>query len=244
MRSIRHATPYNLPFSIQYRRHYGYSSRSFHGRSSLQLDGLNHQEFQHVIEESTLNVAKETSPTLCLNADYTPLSTAPLSLLNWKDALRVVYSGRAHVVSVYESLVLRSVTLTFPLPSVIALKHYQQIPAQKPVLTRRNVFLRDKYKCQYCNTQFSNEKLTLDHVTPKCKGGLTNWTNVTTACIICNQRKGSSSLKELRPLGMRLLSNPRAPSQYDLQTTKKEVFGSVNKTRLHPHWKSFCIEFS
>ena len=114
----------------------------------------------------------EQSRTLVLNADYTPLAIAPLSLLHWKDALRAIYLGKATVVSAYEDLSLRSVSVSFPLPSVIALKTYQHIPSTKPILTRRNILLRDGFKCCYCGAMGCAENtLTLDHVTPKSKGG-------------------------------------------------------------------------
>lgn len=90
----------------------------------------------------------EQSPSLVLNADYTPLSHLPLSLWSWQDTLRAVFSGKAVVVSEYKDLLVRSVSCTFPLPSVIALKNYQRMPNQVPVMSRRNLYIRDGFKCQ------------------------------------------------------------------------------------------------
>lgn len=90
----------------------------------------------------------DNSPTLVLNADYTPLSHAPLSLWNWQDSLRAVLSGKARVVSEYSGLIIRSVSCSFKLPSVIALNTYYRKPAQVPVMTRRYVYLRDGFCCQ------------------------------------------------------------------------------------------------
>lgn len=191
--------------------------------------------------EAASNLAAfNSSHTLCLNADYTPMSTTPLSLLRWKDAVRIVFQGRANVVSEYEHLVARSTSMAFPLPSVIALKSYQPVHRSQPALTRQNVFLRDGFRCSFCGELHAAERLTLDHVVPKCKGGLTVWTNVTTACVVCNQKKGSASLKDLRPLGMRLRTQPRAPTAHDLQS-KRTAEGSPSRVKLHPHWESFCI---
>lgn len=181
----------------------------------------------------------ETMSTLVLNADYTPICLSPLSLMGWKDAFKVVYTGRANVVSSYPGLKLRSVNHTFDLPSVIALKRYQPIHRAEPVLTRRNLFLRDGYKCQYCGQRHSHADLTLDHILPKSKGGLTAWNNVTTACITCNQRKGAAVLKEIRPMGMRLKSNPKAPTIHELTLKRTSEGGS--RLSLHPHWKTFCF---
>lgn len=178
--------------------------------------------------------------TLILNADYTPLSFSPLSTLNWRDCLRCVYLEKVTVVSTYEDLVLRSINLVVPLPSVVALRRYQNIPLRKPVLTRRNILLRDGFKCSYCGGSFSSEQLTLDHVTPRSKGGLSDWSNITSCCHACNQRKGSTSLIDLRPIGMRLINPPKIPSLYDLQARRKG--GSISPEHdLHPHWKAFTF---
>lgn len=92
----------------------------------------------------------EQSPSLVLNADYTPLSHLPLSLWSWQDTLRAVFSGKAVVVSEYSDLVVRSVSCSFALPSVIALTTYQKVPCQIPVMSRRNLYIRDGFKCQVC----------------------------------------------------------------------------------------------
>lgn len=97
----------------------------------------------------------EQSPSLVLNADYTPLNHLPLSLWCWQDTLRAVFSGKAVVVSEYSDLIVRSVSCSFPLPSVIALTTYQKCPNQIPVMSRRNVYIRDGFKCQVICRFFS-----------------------------------------------------------------------------------------
>ena len=77
------------------------------------------------------------------------------------------------------------------LPSVIALKSFIK-PRSNPNFTRFNVFLRDKFSCQYCG---SNDELTFDHLLPRSKGGKTDWENVVTACSACNVKKGGRLLK-------------------------------------------------
>ena len=72
------------------------------------------------------------------------------------------------------------------LPSVIALKSFIK-PSENPNFTRFNVFLRDKFTCQYCGDK---KDLTFDHLLPKSKGGVTDWENVVTACSTCNVKKG------------------------------------------------------
>ena len=124
------------------------------------------------------NVAPESCPALVLNADYRPLSYYPLSLWCWQDVVKAVFLDRVDIVSEYDTMV-RSPSFEFRLPSVVSLKSYVK-PARHPAFTRFNVFLRDRFTCQYCG---QGEDLTFDHVVPRSKGGQTTWDNVITACI-------------------------------------------------------------
>jgi 5-methylcytosine-specific restriction endonuclease McrA len=130
-------------------------------------------------------IAPEACPALVLNADYRPLSYYPLSLWSWQDSLKAVFLDRVNIVSEYDTVV-RSPTTEFRLPSVVSLKTYVK-PSRTPAFTRFNVFLRDKFQCQYCG---SPDDLTFDHVLPRSKGGQTTWENVVAACSPCNLRKG------------------------------------------------------
>ena len=112
----------------------------------------NHDYKEDYVIRAGAGIRIEQSPSLVLNADYTPLSHLPLSLWSWQDTLRAVFSGKAVVVSEYKDLLVRSVSCTFPLPSVIALKSYQKMPNQVPVMSRRNLYIRDGFKCQVHDT--------------------------------------------------------------------------------------------
>ena len=118
----------------------------------------------------------ESCPSLVLNADYTPLSYYPLSLWPWQTAIKAVFLDRVDIVSSYEREV-HSPNLDMKIPSVIALKKYIK-PSEYPAFTRFNLFLRDKFECQYCG---SPDNLTFDHVIPRRQQGRTTWENVTTA---------------------------------------------------------------
>ena len=115
-------------------------------------------------------VSPEACPALVLNADFRPLSYYPLSLWSWQDAIKAVFLDRVNIVSEYDKMV-RSPNFEMKLPSVVSLKTYIK-PTRQPAFTRFNVFLRDRFSCQYCS---SHEDLTFDHVIPRSKGGLTTW---------------------------------------------------------------------
>ena len=131
-------------------------------------------------------MSPENCPALVLNADYRPLSYYPLSLWCWQDAVKAVFLDRVDIVSEYDRVV-RSPSFEFRLPSVVSLKTYVK-PARHPAFTRFNVFLRDRFTCQYCG---ADEDLTFDHLVPRSKGGITTWENVVAACSPCNLRKGN-----------------------------------------------------
>jgi 5-methylcytosine-specific restriction endonuclease McrA len=129
----------------------------------------------------------ETFPALVLNADFRPLSYYPLSLWSWQEAVKAVFLDRVNIVSEYERIV-RSPSFEIRLPSVVSLKTYVK-PALYPAFTRFNVFLRDRFSCQYCGARHD---LTFDHLIPRSRGGLTRWDNVVTACAACNLSKGGA----------------------------------------------------
>ena len=177
-----------------------------------------------------MTLQNNSCPALVLNADFQPLSYFPLSTWSWQNALKAVFLDRVNVISEYEKKV-RSPSLEFTLPSVIALKDYIPLPS-KAAFTRFNVFLRDKFTCQYCYKPFKTEELTFDHVIPRSKGGKTEWTNVVTSCRICNIKKGNKSLKNF---GINLNQTPYVPSNFQL----KDIGRSYPPNFLHKSWNDF-----
>ena len=177
-----------------------------------------------------MNAAVEQCPALVLNADFRPLSYFPLSLWSWQDAVKAVFCGRVNVVSEYDRLI-RSPSWEMRLPSVISLKEYVA-PAARPAFTRFNVFLRDRFSCQYCGDHFSAEHLTFDHVIPRSRGGRTEWGNIVAACGPCNLYKGNRSL---RAAGMSLTRAPYRPSAFELQENGR----AFPPNFLHESWRDF-----
>lgn len=151
----------------------------------------------------------QSCPALVLNADYTPLSYYPLSLWNWQDAIKAAFLERVDIIAEYEREI-RSPRLSMRLPSVVALRQYVK-PSAWPAFTRFNLFLRDRFTCQYCG---SHEDLTFDHVVPRSQGGRTSWQNVATACAPCNLRKGGRTPAQAH---MPLRQAPFQPTNRQLQ---------------------------
>jgi 5-methylcytosine-specific restriction endonuclease McrA len=150
----------------------------------------------------------ENCPALVLNADYTPLSYYPLSLWPWQTAIKAVFLDRVDIIASYDREV-HSPSFEMKIPSVIALKQYVK-PSEYPAFTRFNLFLRDRFACQYCG---SPSDLTFDHVVPRRAGGRTTWENVATACAPCNLKKGGRTPREA---GMKLREHPIRPTSWQL----------------------------
>lgn len=177
---------------------------------------------------------------LVLNADYQPLSFMPLSTWSWQDAIKAVWQGRVDVVDTYE-LVIRSASMTFELPSIVALKQFEK-KEYKPIrFSKRLLSLRDEYRCQYCNKKSFD--LTCDHVVPRSKGGETTWTNTVAACKECNTRKKNLSRDQLKSVGLALVREPYEPTPYQLEAIARRNFRlnrKVHRTKkIHNSWTSY-----
>lgn len=151
-------------------------------------------------------------PVLILNGDYQPLSKYPLSLNSMKKVLKSLLKGRISVVKEYDDCIFVKGN-ELKLPKVVVLKKYVNV-SHKPKFSRKNVYLRDNYTCQYCGRQFKAEDLTFDHVIPRKDGGQTTWENIVTCCKECNCRKGCKSSDEAH---MYPLREPHIPSMRELE---------------------------
>ena len=169
----------------------------------------------------------DSCPALVLNADFRPLSYYPLSLWSWQDAIKAVFLNRVNIVSEYDTEV-HSPSFTLNLPSVVSLKNYVK-PAEYPAFTRFNVFLRDRFECQYCGI---SADLTFDHLIPRSQGGQTTWDNVVTACSPCNLKKGG-----LMPADAHMwpAQKPVRPTVYQLHKNGR----LFPPNYLHESWQDY-----
>ena len=172
----------------------------------------------------------ERCPALILNADFRPLSYFPLSIWPWQEAVKAIFRESVTVISEYDRVV-RSPRFEIKLPSVIALKDYIPL-ARRPAFTRFNVFLRDKWECQYCAQSYKTPELTFDHVIPRSRGGHTVWDNIVTACQVCNTTKGNRMCSEVN---MFPVTEPRQPTIYELQDHGRRFPPNF----LHESWGDF-----
>lgn len=153
---------------------------------------------------------------LLINADY-----SPLGIISWKRAvvwvIRYEDSPKygIEIIDFYKNDHIVCVDKKAPIPAVAKTKRYFKIHAQPVTFSRKNIFLRDDYSCQYCGERFDIKNLTYDHVVPKSKWNdsnhsPTNWTNIVTACVQCNRKKGNRTPKEAN---MPLINNPIVPNK-------------------------------
>lgn len=177
-----------------------------------------------------MNAAAANFPALVLNADFRPLSYFPLSLWSWQDSIKAVFLERVNIIYEYDHAV-RSPSMEMRIPSVIALKDYVHLD-RRPAFTRFNVFLRDRFTCQYCGQGFPTEELTFDHLVPRSRGGFTTWENVVAACIACNRAKGDRVPDESH---MFPKVAPAVPTIHRLQENGR----SFRPNFLHESWRDY-----
>ena len=139
-------------------------------------------------------------PVLVLNQNY-----QPLNVCNARRAIVLLGLGKAELMTNGRGNI-HTITQTVPVPSVIRLIYMLKRPRLQRRLSRRAVFYRDSFTCQYCGKE--TRALTLDHIIPRSKGGPHVWTNVVSACISCNHRKAGRTPQEA---GMHLPGEVRPP---------------------------------
>lgn len=191
-----------------------------------------------------------TESVLVLNKNYIPINVIPLY-----KAISLLARQRAEIVYIEdgyfygynltswsgftemkmaegideETSIIHGMEKKIMVPKIIRTLFFDKIPNRNIVLTRRNLFLRDGNKCQYCQKQYPSTELNIDHIIPKSKGGKTVWENVVCSCVHCNSKKGSKTLEEA---GLKLLHKPSKP-KYNLTIFEK------SKEPKYKSWRNF-----
>ena len=156
-----------------------------------------------------------------MNATYEPVNVCTV-----RRAVVLLLKEKAEIIERAERE-LHSTSTTMARPVVIRLVSYVRIPrdTHRRKITRRAVFARDDWTCQYCGAR---SQLTVDHVVPRSKGGLSTWDNIVASCAPCNRRKGDSLPPQA---GMRLNRQPRTPAPH--------VFIQVASPTIPPAWRQY-----
>ena len=145
-------------------------------------------------------------PVLVLNASY-----EPLNVCNVRRAIGLVIDGKAELI-INGRGIIRTPHRQYPCPSVIRLDRMVKRPRRQVKLNKWEIFRRDGYTCQYCSRR--SRGLTIDHVTPRHKGGQHTWNNVVAACQSCNRRKGGKTTRAAHMTIQKLPVEPRPTATY------------------------------
>ena len=149
---------------------------------------------------------------LVLNADY-----SPIGIINWQKAMIWLFKYSTvkrsiEILEYHDDDYVMACSGATKIPSIIRTQKYFRLNKNKVNFSRKNLFLRDNFTCQYCDTKLAINQLTYDHVIPKSQWSLekspTSWTNVVTACRKCNMKKGNKTPVQA---GMALKTEPYIP---------------------------------
>jgi 5-methylcytosine-specific restriction endonuclease McrA len=158
---------------------------------------------------------------LQINASY-----EPMAFCTTRRAFILLVKGKAVVVEERDREIRRGMMA----PSVIRLRNYVNVPHKTQVLSRKNILLRDRCRCQYCGVTLNAAHLTLDHVIPKSLGGRNEWHNLVACCAPCNRKKSNKTLEEC---GLTLIRKPRPVTVH----TSRHVLRSVGAE--DPKWRRY-----
>jgi 5-methylcytosine-specific restriction endonuclease McrA len=184
-------------------------------------------------------------PALVLNRNWQPVNVAPVAralVLLFNESARVVDPADYQTYTWEEWSKLRpredersiqAVRYKLRVPEVIALTGYDRLPSAAVSFSRRNIFKRDHYACQYCGVQPGSEELTIDHVVPRAQGGESRWDNCVLACLACNKRKADRTPQQAR---MRLRKQPLQPAWNPLYAAHEQRIESWSKFLSEAYW--------
>jgi 5-methylcytosine-specific restriction endonuclease McrA len=184
-------------------------------------------------------------PTLVLNRSWQPVavSTVARALVKvWNESARIVDPGTFQqytwedwtLLQPHEDdVVIHTQWLQLKVPEVITLTRYDRMPVKIVAFSRRNVFKRDSFTCQYCGCRPGSEELTIDHVIPRSRGGVSSWANCVLACIECNSRKANRTPEQA---GMPLRKTPTRPMWNPLYAPHGVRIQSWSKFVSEAYW--------
>ena len=185
-------------------------------------------------------------PTLVLNRNWQPVTVASVAraltlvvgerarIVDPTDFQQYTWGDWAKLVPQTDELFIQSVTFRVRVPEVITLLEYDRVPKNAVTFSRRNIFRRDHFTCQYCHRQPGTEELTIDHVLPRSQGGTSTWENCVLACISCNARKADRTPVEAH---MPLRKIPARPKWQPLYARHDLRIESWSKFISEAYWE-------
>ena len=184
-------------------------------------------------------------PTLVLNRNWQPVNVSTVAralVLLWNESARVVDPADYQTYDWQDwsklrpregDPFIRAVRFRLRVPEVITLTGFERLPSAVVAFSRRNIYKRDHYTCQYCGTQPGSEELTIDHVVPRAQGGESRWDNCVLACVTCNKRKADRTPEQAK---MRLRKRPVRPTWNPLYTVHEMRIASWSKFVSEAYW--------
>jgi 5-methylcytosine-specific restriction endonuclease McrA len=127
---------------------------------------------------------------------------------------------------------VQTVNLEIRVPKIVRLLLYDRLPQRAVKFNRRNLYARDENRCQYCGRRFPTSELTLDHVVPRSRGGLSTWANLVCCCVACNARKGGRVPGEA---GLKLIRRPFKPR-------RSPIIRLTIRNEKYRSWRHFVDE--
>ena len=184
-------------------------------------------------------------PTLVLNRNWQPVNVATVGralLMLWNESARVVdphdyqmydWADWSRLTPQDDEPFIQAVRARVRVPEVVALAAYDRLPSAAVSFSRRNIFKRDHYTCQYCGVQPGGDELTIDHVVPRAQGGISSWTNCVLACVACNKRKADRTPAQA---GFRLRKTPVRPAWKPLYAAPSMRIAGWDKFVSEAYW--------
>jgi len=184
-------------------------------------------------------------PALVLNRNWQPVNVATVAralVLLWNESARVVdpadyqlytWADWSRLAPRADEPVIRTIRHRLRVPEVIALTAYDRLPTAAVTFSRRNIFKRDHFTCQYCAVQPGPEELTIDHVLPRSQGGTSTWENCVLSCIECNKKKADRTPEQA---GIRLRKPPVRPVWKPLYAAHRVRIASWSKFVSEAYW--------
>ena len=184
-------------------------------------------------------------PTLVLNRNWQAINIASVAralTLVWNDNAKIVdaadfqlydWADWARLEPLDGMPFIQAVSMRLRVPEIVTLTSFDRLPSSHVTFSRRNIFKRDRFTCQYCGRQPAQDELTIDHVVPRSQNGQSTWDNCVLACLDCNHRKADRTPQQAK---LRLRKTPARPNWNPMYSRHKLRIKSWEKFVSEAYW--------